>query len=187
MSEVLPAILASDQSDLESKLSEIPEGVKCVHIDVLEKDFWTPHPVKQDFEVHLMVENPEKIIGQWVERGAKRILVHKCLLEALEYKDRAEIGLALELDVPLEGVEPLFRKVDFVHLMSIAKIGAQGRPLDERIFDRIKEVKGMFPKIVLSVDGGIKAGNFKKFEELGVDRTIVGSGFKELWQSLTKN
>lgn len=186
MSEVIPAILATSISDLNLKLAEIPKEIKWVHIDVLEEDIWTDH-VGINFEAHLMVAKLEEIMERWVERGAKRIIIHKPNEEISKFRGKTEIGLAVELNIPIEEIFPLIPQVDFVHLMSIAGIGEQGHPLDKRIFDRIREVKERFPQITISVDGGVSIENYQKLIDAGVERIIVGSHFKELWKSLTKN
>ncbi|MDO8729143.1 MAG: hypothetical protein Q7K26_04660 [bacterium] len=183
MSEVIPAILATSVPDLSDKINQLPDEVKFVHIDVLEQDFWTD--INIDFEVHLMVSKPEEIIERWVERRAKRIIVHELNEEINKFRGKVEIGLAVELGVSLEEVFLLIPKVDFIHLMSIAKIGEQGHPLDERIFDRIKKVKEMFPQIPISVDGGININNYQELINAGANRLVVGSSFKDLWKSLT--
>lgn len=184
MIEVIPAILATNVGDLNSKLAKIPQEIKWVHIDVLEEDIWTE--INKDFEVHLMVQEPEAILDRWVERGAKRLILHQLGSEASKLGG-VEIGLAVELHIALEEVFPLIPGVDFVHLMSIAEIGAQGHPLDEQIFDRIKRVKEKFPQVLVSIDGGINTTNYQALENSGVERLVVGSGFQELWKSLTKN
>jgi ribulose-phosphate 3-epimerase len=185
MSEVIPAILAKSVSDLELKLSEIPEEIDFVHIDVLDEDFWTETSL--NFEAHLMVNEPGAIIEKWIERGAKRIIVHD--LEALGnlVSKSFERGLGVELHIPLEEIFSIIPKVDFIHLMSIAEIGEQGHLLDEKIFDRIKKVKAKFPQVPISIDGGINTTNHQALRDAGADRLIVGSGFKDLWKSLTKN
>jgi pentose-5-phosphate-3-epimerase len=184
-SDIIPAILATSVSDLESKLAELPKEVKLVHIDTLEEDIWTS-ACDIDFEVHLMVSRPEEIMERWVERGAKRIIVHTISDGITRFRGKVEIGLAVELDIAIENILSIIPEVDFVHLMSIAEIGAQGRPLDVQIFDRIRKVKEKFPQTALSVDGGIKITNYQALENSGVDRLVVGSGFKELWKSLTR-
>ncbi len=184
--KIIPAILPTNASDLNSKLAQLPEEIKLAHLDVLEEDIWSDK-VLIDFEVHLMVRRPNEIIERWVDRGAKRIIVHELGEETKEFKDRVEIGLAVELHVPLEYIYPLVPEVKFLHLMSIAEIGAQGHPLDEKIFDRIRDVRKKFPELEISVDGGVKAENWEKLKSVGATRFVVGSGFENLWNSLTKN
>ena len=184
MSDIIPAILARSADELDLKLSEIPEEVKLIHIDVLEEDVWTK--CDKDFEVHLMVQEPEKIMGKWIERGAKSLILHTLGGSTAKWREEVRIGLAVEMQVPLKEIFPLIPQVDFVQLMSIAQIGAQGYPFDERIFDRIKEVQNKFPDMPLSVDGGINVTNYQILQDLGVEKLIVGSGFKDLWQLVMK-
>lgn len=181
--EIIPALLPKSPEELTESLSELPREVEYFHLDVLETDVWTE--IDRGFEAHLMVANPGIILERWVNRGAKRIIVHK--LNGVElFRGKVEIGLGVELDVPIEEALSQVSEVDFLHLMSIAEIGEQGHPFDERIFDRIRKVKGKFPQIPISVDGGINTTNYQALIDAGVDRLIVGSRFKELWQSQKK-
>lgn len=183
MHEIIPAVLPKDQGDLEAQLAALPASITLFHMDVLEEDIWTSANTR-DFEVHLMVAEPEKIMERWLERGAKRISIHTPSAALAAYRGRAEIGYAIELDKPLEQYEPFFEFVDFVHLMSIDEIGEQGHPFDEKVFERVKLLQEKYPNLPIAVDGGVSVKNFEKLLELGADRLIVGSHFKELWQFL---
>lgn len=182
MAEIIPAILPKSLEDLDAKVRELPEEIYMVHFDVLPEDIWTS--LGKEFEAHLMVDPPAGGLGvevdKWVERGAKRIIVH----ERVEKPEGVELGLGVEMRVPLEEAFQNMDGFDFVHLMSIDEIGEQGHPFDEKIFDRIKQVKEKFPSLPISIDGGVNVENYLELEALGVDRLIVGSGFKELWQTL---
>ncbi|MEK7227382.1 MAG: hypothetical protein AAB641_00635 [Patescibacteria group bacterium] len=185
MNEIIPAILPKDAGDLVTKTDVLPLEIPFIHLDVLEEDIWAD--ISKSFEAHLMVESPEKIAGKWLERGAKRIIVHKVDESIIKCRDGAEVGLGVEIDKPLEKFSPFLDFVDFIHLMSIEEIGEQGHPFDERIFARIKEVKEKFPQLPISVDGGINLNNYKRLQEAGATRLIVGSHFKEIWNSLTRS
>src|SRR3989344_67580 len=178
MPEVIPAILATSVSDLNLKLAQIPKEIKLAHIDVLEEDIWTD-AIDIDFEVHLMVREPEKIIDRWVKRGAKRIIVHSLSGETAKLAE-IEIGLGVEINIPIEDIFLLIPEVNFVHLMAIDALGTQGDDFESIVFDRIKKVKEKFPQVLISVDGGINITNYQALQNSGVDRLIVGSGFQEL-------
>ncbi len=184
MSEIIPAILATSVPDLDSKLAQIPKEIEFVHIDVLENDVWKD--IGRNFETHLMVAEPEKIIGRWVDRGAKRIIVHESSPEILEYRGKVEIGLEIEMREFLVKELEQAPFVDFIHIMSIDEIGEQGHPFNQKVFDRIRQVKEKFPLAVISVDGGINTTNYQALKDAGADRLVVGSGFKDLWNLLTK-
>ncbi|MDO8565406.1 MAG: hypothetical protein Q7R67_02190, partial [bacterium] len=117
----------------------------------------------------------------------KRVSIHTPSGKLAEYRDKAEIGFAVELDKPLDQVTPFLDFVDFVHLMSIDDIGEQGHPFDEKVFERISSLQKDYPDLPISVDGGVNVKNYEKLIALGADRLIVGSGFKELWESLNSN
>ncbi len=183
MHEIIPAVLPHDQNELEQTLAALPAEITFFHMDVLEEDIWTSSNVRE-FEVHLMVKEPEKIMGRWMERGAKRLSIHAIIPEIAKYRERAEIGFAIELDRPVEDVLPFLDFVDFVHVMSIDEIGAQGHKLDEQVFGRIKLLREKYPALPIAVDGGVNINNYQKLLDLGADRLVVGSGFKKLWELL---
>ena len=185
MSEIIPALLPQNSEELKKSLSELPPEARFVHLDVLETDVWAP--IDREFEVHLMVREPEKIIDKWIERGAKRVIVHESSPEILKYRAKVEIGLEIEMQEFLAKELEQVPSVDFIHIMSIDEIGKQGRPFDPRVFDRIRKVREKFPQVPISVDGGINTENYQKLQDAGADRLVVGSGFKELWKSLTRN
>lgn len=184
MSKIIPAILPKSVEDLKEKVAVLPTEISLFHFDVLEEDIWTE--VDKNFEAHLMVREPEKIIERWVERGAKRIIVHESSPEILKYRDKVEIGLEIEMQEFLQKEFEQVPSVDFIHIMSIDEIGEQGHPFNPKVFDRIKQVRNKFPKVTVSVDGGVSTENYQKLIDAGVDRLIVGSHFEDLWNSLMK-
>ena len=186
MHEIIPAILPKSAEDLREQIAALPPEITFFHMDVLEEDIWDTD-ITRDFEVHLMVKDPEVIMAKWIERGAKRLSVHTAGASLAQYRGKAEIGLAVEIDKSLLEILPFLDFVDFVHVMSIDDIGEQGHPLDEKVFDRIKTLQEKYPELPISVDGGVNIRNYEKLLELGADRLIVGSGFKELWNSLKIN
>ncbi len=184
MNEIIPAILPTDALDLVAKANALPLEIPFIHFDVIEgEEIWAE--IDKDFEVHLMVENPGSVAGKWIERGAKRIIVHEVDSALTNCRDKAEIGLAIEVDKSLDQFAPFFDFVDFIHLMSIKEIGHQGHPFDERVYAHIREAKEKYPNLPVSVDGGITLDNYKKLIEAGADRLVIGSHFKEIWNSLT--
>lgn len=185
MSEIIPAILPKDPDDLKEKVSALPAEITFIHLDVLEDDVWSEFG--KNFEAHLMVKEPEKIMVRWIARGARRIIVPELSPEILPYRGKVEIGLEIEMHEFLLKEFAQVSFVDFVHIMSIDQIGEQGHPFNPQVFDRIKQVKDKFPKVTISVDGGVSTENYQRLRDAGVDRIVVGSHFRELWKSLTRH
>lgn len=150
--------------------------------------FWE----ETSFEVHLMVKNPKEIIEDWILAGAERIIVHiesfaddadvsrtLAILKNRFDKNNShlgiEVGLAVNLETDLENVYPHVLESDFIHMMSISKIGEQGKQFQAEIFDRIKELKEKFPETIISIDGGVNLENAQELIEAGANRLVVGS------------
>lgn len=184
MNEIIPAILPTSPEDLVEKVNELPLEIPFIHFDVVSEDEnWAP--IDKDFEVHLMVPNPGEVANTWIERGAKRIIVHSVDDALTECREKAEVGIAIEVDKAIDEFAPFLDFVDFIHLMSIKEIGHQGHPFDDRVFEHIRIAKEKYPHLPVSVDGGITLETYKKLQEAGADRLVVGSHFKEIWNSLT--
>ncbi|MES2216068.1 MAG: hypothetical protein V4481_02120 [Patescibacteria group bacterium] len=201
--EIIPAILPKDYAEVEEKTSLVKGLVKLVQIDVCDGQF-TPQATwpykkeddsfekilkeedglpgweKLDFEIDLMVNSPEKVIEDWVMAGATRIVIHAesrgSVLDAVDnLVDRVEIGIALNIDTPVEALEPYANKIQFVQCMGIDQIGFQGQEFDERVIEKVREVKEMYPDLLVSIDGGVTLETGAQLVEAGADRLIVGS------------
>jgi ribulose-phosphate 3-epimerase len=135
-----------------------------------------------EFEAHLMVNEPERIISDWIAAGAERIIVQiegardfdKCIQEV---SGRVPIGVALALDTSHEALKPFAQDIAVIQCMGwkLSHLGRQGEFLDEGIFDKIKALRQDFPKHIISIDGGINLENALKLIEAGADRLVIGS------------
>ncbi len=227
MAEIIPAIIPQNLADLEEKLALVENYVSTVQIDVTDGKFvqsksWPYHgggyddyflsilkedtglPLwdKIDYEIDLMVKNPEKVIDDWVKAGARRIVVHvestldiKEVLENLNEKYSSirnilvgvDFGVAININTSNEIIYDLLDTLDndglpladFVQFMGIDIIGFQGHSLDRRVFDKIKELRNKYPDTIISVDGGITEENAEELIRAGANRLISGSAIFE--------
>src|SRR3989344_5247566 len=152
---IIPAIIAKDFEELQSKLAKIDGLVSWAQIDVMDGVFVPPktwdNPADLEnistvinLEAHLMIANPEEIIDGWLNSPVKRILLHyesttHAQIERLIEKALAsgkEAGVALKLQTPLFVLDSLIQdsrfKIRAVQLMSISEIGYHGHPLEEK-------------------------------------------------------
>lgn len=214
MVEIIPAIMPTSFRDLENKLSAVSGLTSLVQIDVMDGRFtskktWpyaTPEVDKNftsilreeegfpfwndlDFEVDLMVREPEMVWRDWVGVGAKRIIFHfESIADPREFislvrknsvaKDSplyTEIGLAINISTPNEVLYPLMEQIDFVQFMGIAEIGFQGTAFSEEVFSKIEDLRNRYPEHIISIDGGVNLSVAPKLAEAGVNRLVVGS------------
>ncbi len=142
---------------------------------------------KLDFEIDLMVNKPDEVVEQWITAGASRIIIHAESGERLSVKregvkkaieilaGRLEVGLALNIETPMDIIETYKDKIQFVQCMGIDNIGFQGQDFDAKVIDKIKEIKTKYPELIVSVDGAVSLESAPMLVEAGADRLVVGS------------
>ncbi|HSE35522.1 MAG TPA: hypothetical protein VLB83_05375 [Candidatus Paceibacterota bacterium] len=218
MTDIIPAIMPDSYDDLVSKASRVKGLVPIAQIDIMDGVFvasksWPyteggvarePHFVAMshqdeglpfwdeiDFEIDLMIAEPEKHIEEWYPLGASRLIVH---IEAIKDRDAffsnpmlerssreiggelaVAIGLAIDTATPLSEIEPYLEKVDFVQCMGIAKIGYQKQPFDERVLTHIERLRAAYPELIISIDGGVNVSTAPILVRSGANRLVAGS------------
>ena len=195
---IIPAIIAKDFEELQSKLAKIDGLVSWAQIDVMDGVFVPPTTWREpkdldnlktaiNLEAHLMVNKPENIIDGWLNSPVRRVLLHyestkHAQIEKLIEKILAsgkEAGIALKLQTPLFVLNSLIQnskfKIRVIQLMSISEIGYHGHPIEEKVLDRIKTLREKYPDVIISVDGGVSLENAPKILSAGADNLLVGS------------
>ena len=133
-----------------------------------------------------MTLRPEEILDEWIDTPVKRIFIHHEATSKEELDltvldmSTTQSGLALNLETPVDVVDEFIAHIDDIQLMSIAKIGQQGALFDERVMNKIKQLRKRYPKVKISVDGGINESNIKSIRDVGADNAVVGSA---IWKS----
>lgn len=141
------------------------------------------------YEVHLMIENPLSAGVAFARAGVARIIAH---VEAFRHADGArdafnmwrvsgakEVGLAILMDTPLDTLRPFADICDEFLVMTIATVGKQGIPFDERGVERIKELHVRHPEITIAADGGVSEKNIDLLAKAGATRFCVGSAIEK--------
>lgn len=195
--KISPSILSADFSKLGEEIKAIENaGADMVHVDVMDGAFvpnLTIGPVvikslrkvtKLPFDVHLMIENPEKYIEDYRDAGADIITIHH---EASTHLDRAiaqikatgaKAGVSIVPSTPVDVLKHALPEVDLVLVMSVNP-GFGGQKFIEYSLDKIAELRKMIDAtgkdIMLEVDGGVNKETVKKVIAAGADTLVAGS------------
>ena len=186
--KIIPAINCSDFDCVKKKLKKAAEFAKWVQLDIADGIF-TEHAtwnnpaelkdlIKINLEVHLMVNNPEKVMNEWIKAGVKRIIIHFEAIRGLRSKiydsKDCEIGLAINPETPVEDIASYLNEFKFVQILAVPP-GKSGQKLDERVLEKIKFLKQNYPDVIIEVDGGINLETAKLCKDAGADIIVVGS------------
>jgi len=197
MKHIAPSILSADFSKLGEEIAKVEAaGADLIHIDVMDGHF-VPNltfgpPViasirkttRLPFDVHLMIENPERSIQAFVDAGSDIITIH-CeaeihlhrAIESIQEKG-VKAGVSLNPATPLCMLDDIIEYVDYVVIMSVNP-GFGGQQAIEKVLPKIEKTRKMIddraPHVRLEVDGGIKLDNISSFRDAGTDVFVAGS------------
>ena len=209
MTKVAPSILSADFSKLGEEVKKISEaGAHYIHIDVMDGHFvpnitFGPQVIKsirscsdRVFDVHLMIEKPERYIKNFVEAGADIIVVHaeacthlhRVIQEIKSYGIKA--GVSLNPHTPVEVIKHILPELDMVLIMSVNP-GFGGQSFIPFSLDKIREVRALSSTVDIQVDGGIVEETGKMCVEAGATVLVAGSyvfsgDYRERIESLAK-
>ena len=194
---IAPSLLAANFFDLSSQMKLLKEGnIEILHLDVMDGmfvpsiSFGMPvisslrKSVDFFFDVHMMVENPERYIEDFYKSGANGITIH---FEACKHIDRTisqiksfglRSGISINPATPVSFLQNIISEVDMVLIMSVNP-GFGGQKFIPYSIDKIKELSKMRAernqKFLIQVDGGVDVNNIKSLSDAGVDEFVAGS------------
>ena len=195
---ISPSILAIDYKNddvLCNALADIEKyGANFVHVDVMDGIFVKNKHFSPDFvnklrdktnlmlDVHLMVQDPEKVIEDYAKAGADIITIHyeACKDVASTLKKIKSLnciaGLAINPKTPALKIHDLLEEklVDVVVVMSVNP-GAYGQKFIPGSAEKVAEVRDMDKHVFIEIDGGVNLKNVKILRKMGVNIIVSGA------------
>jgi ribulose-phosphate 3-epimerase len=195
--EIAPSILAANFARLGDDVRIVEEaGADIIHVDIMDGHF-VPNislgiPVvaslrkatRLPLDVHLMIEQPELYIEDFIRAGGSRILVHQ---EATVHLDRAlamirelgaEAGAAINPATPVGMLSEVLDKVDTVLVMTVNP-GFGGQKFIPNTYEKIRQLNQMRARYNASfrieVDGGVDPGNTAELAQAGANTFVAGT------------
>jgi ribulose-phosphate 3-epimerase len=189
---IAPSLLSADFSRLAEEVRDVEKaGCDALHIDVMDGHFVpnltigplvvsAVHRVTElPLDVHLMIDAPSRYIAEFCKAGADWITVHveaekdiRGVLKMIR-DSGAKAGLSLRPKTSVETLFPFLPELDLVLVMSVEP-GFGGQSFMPDMMEKVKALRPKFQGLI-SVDGGIGAGNASQALEAGADILVAGS------------
>ena len=194
--QIAPSILSADFASLGRDIAAVERGgADLIHVDVMDGHF-VPNitigvPVVRSIgrvatrpiDVHLMIEQADRYVDDFVSAGAGMVSVH---VEAMPHLNRtiahikalgARAGVVLNPSTPVGALEEIARDVDFVLVMSVNP-GFGGQSFIPQSIDKVRRVRELLTSVgssaAIEIDGGIDIDNAA--DVVGAGATILVAG-----------
>ena len=169
-------------------------GADMYHLDVMDGKFVKNKSIDHAyveqlreksallFDVHLMIENAEKVVKKYIKAGANIISLQyeafkdeNLLIKTLKTIKNSGVmaGIAIDIDTDINVLTPIIKYVDMVLVLCV-KVGKGGQEFNKSAIKKIKTLRSEYPDILIEADGGINDKSAPAVVRAGADILVSG-------------
>ncbi len=192
---ISPSILSADFANLQKDIEDLEKcGADWIHVDVMDGHFVPnitigapvvkaikPH-TNLPLDVHLMIDNPQNYIEDFVKAGADIITIHyeatqdmtEDVISHIKSHD-VQVGLSIKPKTEPQEILKYLLMVDMVLIMTVEP-GFGGQSFMHNCVEKIPIIRQNAPEnLIIQVDGGINNETAKICKNLGANSLVAGS------------
>lgn len=223
MTSVVPAIIPHTKEQLTLEIKKVVGFTDLVQIDICdgvfvptktwpyngrdtdffeklktEEEGW-PRWEDVEFEIHLMVQNPEEVLLDWIHTGASAVIAHveatsnfQKIIDVCK-ENNVSVGIAIKPATDEKLLMPFSTQVDFIQVMGSDLLGKHGIPLDVNAVEKIKSLRNLYPESIIAIDIGVTEETGKLLIDAGASKLISGGAIlnsenpEEVFRELSQN
>jgi len=191
MVSVIPSINVPTFEEMQERIKKVEPYVQWCHLDITDGVFskhltWhNPADLillrtELKAEAHLMVVEPEKVIGQWFLEPVKRVIVHLEAAKDMNFiiqkcrEAGIEIGIAINPETFWGKLQPWYGKVDLFQILAV-KPGPSGQKMGEETVVKIEHLRKKCPRCIIEIDGGVNPETAEKATKAGAQLLVAGA------------
>lgn len=223
MIKVVPAIIPHTREQLTEEIRKVASFADLVQIDIsdglfvptktwpynardldffeklkAEEEGW-PRWEDLEFEIHLMIKNPEDTVLDWIHTGASSIIAHIESTDNFQKvidicrENNVSVGVAIKPMTDDSKLSPFASQVDFIQVMGSDMLGKHGVELENEAVDKIKSLRNAYPERIIAIDIGVNIETRDILIEAGANKLISGGAIlesdnpEEVFEELSQN
>jgi len=223
MTKVVPAIIPHTKEQLTEEIRKVAQFAPLVQIDITdgvfvptktwpyngrdaeffeklkaEEEGW-PRWEDVEFEIHLMVKNPEEVLLDWIHTGATTIVAHieatKNFQKVIDIcrENSVSVGVAIKPSTDNTLLEPFVSQVDFIQVMGSDLLGKHNIPLDMKAVEKIKSLRNLYLESIIAIDIGVTEETEDLLIDAGANKLISGGAIlnsshpEDVYDELSQN